>query len=133
MAKIFMAEDDALVARMYENAFKLSGHEINLAVDGEDALEKLKTIFPRPDIILLDMMMPKLSGLDVIKKIKLEEGLKEFANIPIVITTNLPKLTIAEDVEKAIQLGAIEYFLKSALDPLEFVKKIEEIISKQRK
>lgn len=132
MAKIFIAEDDALVGRMYENAFTLSGHDVSLASNGEEALEKLKTMSPKPDIILLDMMMPNLSGLDVTKKIKSEEGWKPFAEIPIMLITNLPKLTIAKDVEKAMSLGAVEYFLKSTHDPIELVKEVERIIAKRQ-
>ena len=58
-AKIFLVEDDPLMIRMYEKAFKLSGYEIEMAFDGEEAIAKLKTMDPRPTLVLLDIMMPK--------------------------------------------------------------------------
>ena len=121
---IFIAEDDPLMARLYEKAFRLSGYEINLAFDGEEAIKKIEELREnKPTIIILDIMMPKLSGFDVLKFLKQE---KDFKNIPVVVLTNLAG---KEDAEKALSMGAVLYLVKSQYDPKQVVEKIKEIIS----
>lgn len=123
MAKIFMAEDDPLMGRMYERAFKASGYELEMAFDGEATINSLKTASVLPTLILLDVMMPKLNGFDVLKQLKGEEKLK---NIPVIMLTNLAG---EADAEKALSLGAILYLVKSQYDPKQIVEKVKEIIS----
>lgn len=123
MAKIFIAEDDPLMIRMYEKAFKLSGYDVEMAFDGEEAIAKIKTIDPKPTIILLDIMMPKLSGFEVLGQIKKDANLK---NIPVIILTNLAGQA---DAEKALGMGAVMYLVKSQYDPKEVVTKVKEIMA----
>lgn len=123
MAKIFMSEDDPLMGRMYERAFKTSGYELETASDGEIALNKLKTMDSAPTVIMLDVMMPKMNGFDVLKAIKQEEKLK---SIPVIMLTNLAG---EADAEKALSLGAVLYLVKSQYDPKQIVDKVKEIIS----
>jgi len=123
MEKIFLVEDDPLMIRMYEKAFKLSGYEIEMAFDGEEALAKLQTMKPKPTLILLDIMMPKLSGFDVLRNIKQNADLK---SIPVVALTNLAG---KEDAEKALELGAVLYLVKSQYDPKQVVDKVKEILA----
>lgn len=123
MTKIFMAEDDPLMSRMYERAFRLGGHELTMAFDGEEALEKLQKIDPKPVLIMLDVMMPKVNGFDVLRQIKQDENLK---NIPVIMLTNLAG---ESDAEKALGLGAVLYLVKSEYDPKEVVEKVKEIIA----
>lgn len=123
MAKIFIVEDDPLMIRMYEKTFKLSGYEVEMAFDGEDALSRLKSGKINPTIILLDVMMPKMNGFDVLK------GLKEDANlrsVPVVMLTNLAG---ESDAEKGIGMGAVTYLVKSQYDPKQVVDKIKEILA----
>ncbi|MEK7546886.1 MAG: response regulator [Patescibacteria group bacterium] len=121
--KIFIAEDDPLMIRMYERVFRLSGYEVNLATDGEEALTKLKAIESPPTLVLLDIMMPKMNGFDVLKEMKQDEKLKK---VPVVILTNLAGQA---DAEKALSLGAVLYLVKSQYDPKEVVEKVKEIIA----
>lgn len=123
MIKIFIAEDDPLMARMYEKAFKMSGHAIEMAFDGEEAITKLKNIDPRPTVILLDIMMPKKSGFEVLAEVKKDAGLK---GIPVIMLTNLAG---KEDAEKALGMGAVLYLVKSQYDPKQVVDKVSEIIA----
>lgn len=123
MAKIFLVEDDPLMIRMYEKAFKLSGYEVEMAFDGEEAIAKLQTAKPKPTLILLDIMMPKLSGFDVLRNIKQNADLK---SIPVVALTNLAG---KEDAEKALGLGAVLYLVKSQYDPKQVVDKVKEILA----
>ena len=122
MSTLFIAEDDPLMSRMYERAFKLGGHELSMAGDGEEALAALEKMDPKPNIILLDVMMPKMSGFDVLRKIKTDEKLK---NIPVILLTNLAGQA---DAEKGLELGAVLYLVKSQYDPKQVVAKVEEII-----
>jgi DNA-binding response OmpR family regulator len=123
MAKIFMSEDDPLMGRMYERAFKTSGYELETASDGEMAVSKLKAMDAAPTVIILDVMMPKMNGFDVLKAVKQEEKLK---NAPVIMLTNLAG---EADAEKALSLGAVLYLVKSQYDPKQIVEKVKEIIS----
>lgn len=122
MAKLFIAEDDPLMIRMYERAFRLGGHELTMAGDGEEALATLGKMDPKPTLILLDIMMPKMSGFDVLRKIKEDESLKK---IPVILLTNLAG---QEDAEKGLSLGAVLYLVKSEYSPKQVMEKVEEII-----
>lgn len=123
MAKLFMAEDDPLMSRMYERAFRLGGHELVMAHDGEEALAVLQKTEEKPAVILLDVMMPKINGFDVLRKIKEDEKLK---SIPVIMLTNLAG---DSDAEKALSLGAVLYLVKSQYDPKEIVAKVKEIVA----
>jgi CheY-like chemotaxis protein len=116
-----MAEDDPLMGRMYERAFRLGGHELTLAHDGAEALEVVTTMSPQPSVIMLDVMMPKMSGFDVLAKIKHDNTLK---HIPVVMLTNLAG---KEDAEKAIAMGAYKYLVKSSYNPKQIVEEISHI------
>ena len=120
---LFLAEDDPLMSRMYERAFKSSGYDIEIAYDGEEALLKLEKMPTPPTVILLDVMMPKKNGFDVLRQIKQNDKLK---SIPVIMLTNLAG---QEDAEKALGLGAVLYLVKSQYDPKEIMNKIKEIIS----
>lgn len=121
---IFIAEDDPLMARLYEKAFRLSGYEVAMAFDGEEAIKKIESMKnSRPTVIVLDIMMPKLSGFDVLKFLKEEKDLK---SIPVVVLTNLAG---KEDAEKALSMGAVLYLVKSQYDPKQVVEKIKEIVA----
>ncbi|MDO8521378.1 MAG: response regulator [bacterium] len=123
MAKIFMAEDDPLMIRMYERAFKASGFELETAFDGEEALAKLEKMDPLPTLLLLDVMMPKKNGFDVLKAVKQNEKLK---HIPAIMLTNLAGQT---DAENAMTLGAVLYLVKSEHDPREILEKVKEVLA----
>ena len=122
MVILFMAEDDPLMGRMYERAFRLAGYELHMAFDGSEAIQKLKAMDPRPTLIMLDVMMPKMSGFEVLRTIKQDEKLK---NIPVILLTNLAG---QQDAEKGLELGAVLYLIKSQYNPKQVVEKVEEII-----
>lgn len=122
MAKLFIAEDDPLMSRMYERAFRLGGHDLTMAFDGEEALKVLPAMNPKPVLIMLDVMMPKMSGFDVLRKIKEDATLK---GIPVILLTNLAG---AQDAEKGLELGAVMYLVKSQYNPKQVVEKVEELI-----
>src|SRR5207244_4345919 len=115
MAKLFIAEDDPLMSRMYERAFKAGGHDITMAGDGEEAMQKLPTMEPKPALILLDVMMPKMNGFDVLRKLKADANLKA---VPVILLTNLAG---EADAQKGLELGAVMYLVKSQYEPKQVV------------
>lgn len=123
MVKLLIVEDDPLIARLYTEAFKLSGHEVEVAFDGEQGFQKLQEMKTKPTLILMDVMMPKMNGLQLLERIKKDPGTK---NIPVVMLTNVSD---EENVEKALNLGAVTYLVKSQYTPKEVVGKVKEIIA----
>jgi CheY-like chemotaxis protein len=128
---VFIIEDDAAIIEMYKKTFLIAGYNVATAMDGEEALKKIKGLGFVPDLILLDYKMPKLSGGQVLKKIKEDAEFKEFKNIPIVILTNLVSLENEGDLDRLMALGAVTYFIKSDCDPSKIVEEVAKIISKQ--
>ena len=125
MLQLFLAEDDPLMSRMYERAFKANGFDLKMAFDGEEAINVLKTIDPRPDVAVLDVMMPKQSGFDVLRFMKTDKNLK---SVPVVLLTNLAG---EDDAKKGLELGAVSYLVKSKYSPKEIVDMIKKIASGQ--
>ena len=118
--KILVIDDDPFILDMYVLKFKDQGFEIDTATDGKIGLEKIK-IF-KPDIVLLDVVMPKMDGFDVMKKLKEENESRAFK---ILFLTNFGQ---KEDVERGIQLGADGYIIKAHFTPSEVVVKVKEIL-----
>lgn len=117
MRKILIAEDDFFIRDIYSKVFSLSGYEVAVAVDGMDALEKIKA---QPyDMVLLDIMMPRMTGIDVLKNVRgLETPTK---GVPIFIITNLGQQNV---IEEAFKLGMDGYILKSQVTPQQIVDEI---------
>ena len=121
MAKILIVEDDPLMLRMYQKIFTLEQYEVEVATNGEEALEKVHA--GKPTIILLDIMMPKMNGLQVLDKLKSDPDTK---SIPIVMLTNLAS---EKDAENALLKGAVKYIVKSQHEPKTIVDMVKEILS----
>lgn len=124
MATFFIAEDDKFMFRLYERVFKLAGHTLEVAKDGEEAIEKLSSMSEKPAVIVLDVMMPKKNGFEVLETVKKNPSLKD---IPVVLLTNL---TGEEDKRKGLSLGATEYLIKSDHDPKIVVNKVIALAKK---
>ncbi len=122
-AKILLIEDDQLIQRMYEKIFTFEKFEVEMASDGEEGLEKARTMQPKPTVILLDVMMPKMNGMQVLEKLKLDPELK---TIPVVMLSNLAG---ENDVETALSKGAVKYIIKSEYDPKQISDIVKEIIT----
>jgi DNA-binding response OmpR family regulator len=123
--KILLAEDDLQLVDMYRRKFELEGFEVQFAEDGEKANEILDGW--KPDIALLDIMMPKVNGLDVLKHIKEKP---DYADVLTVMLTNLGNESTAEEIYK---LGATEYIVKADMTPLEVSEKVKELIKYYKK
>lgn len=117
---ILLVEDDEFLAELYATKLNLEGFEVSLAVDGEKGLRLAKEL--KPDLILLDIILPKKDGFEVLKLIKADNSLK---NIPIILLTNLSQ---KDEVQKGLDLGANDYLIKAHFMPSEVVKKIKHTI-----
>lgn len=119
-ARVLIIEDDQLIQRMYDKIFSFEKYEVITASDGEEGLEKARTT--KPTIILLDVMMPKMNGMEVLEKLKLDPDTKA---IPVIMLSNLAG---ENDVETALSKGAVKYIIKSEYDPKEVADMVEEVI-----
>ncbi len=120
MAKVLVVEDDRFLLNAYRVKLAKAGFEVQLAMDGEEALTALQTFFP--DVILLDLVMPKKDGFMTLTEIKADPKLKV---IPVIITSNLGQ---NEDVSRVMKLGAAGYMIKSDVGIEEIVTKLQEVI-----
>lgn len=118
--KILIIEDDAFLSKMYLKKFQVAGFEAEVAHDGVEGLSKVKTF--KPDLILMDILMPKLNGLEALDKLKADPATK---SIPVVMATNL---STTDDAETAIKKGAVKYIVKSEVTPAEIVKIVSSVL-----
>jgi DNA-binding response OmpR family regulator len=116
--KVLVVEDDKFLRTVLEKKLSAEDFEVISAVDGDEALEKI--ISDKPDIILLDIILPKRSGFLVLENIKKDP---EFKKVPVLVISNLGQ---EEDIKKGLSLGAIEYFVKAKVSLDDVVKKIKE-------
>ncbi|MBI2552530.1 response regulator [Candidatus Uhrbacteria bacterium] len=119
--KILIVEDDTFLAGIYANKFEKEGFEVSLATDGEAGLKAAGK--EKPDIVLLDILLPKLDGFEVLEKLKADTGLRA---IPVILLTNLGQ---KEDVDKGLKLGAADYLIKAHFMPSETVDKVKKVLS----
>ena len=120
--KILLIEDDQFLLSMYVTKFQLENFEVVSASDGIKGLELAREV--KPDIILLDILMPKLNGFEVLEKLKAG---KKTAKIPVILLTNLSQ---KDEIERGISLGADDYLIKAHFLPAEVVSKIQKVIKK---
>lgn len=120
MKKILFIEDEFELQRSVSDFLKKQGYAVVYALDGEIGLNLAQT--EKPDLILLDIILPKKDGFEVLKSIKKEERTK---NIPVIVLTNLEN---PEDVEKILSLGATTYLVKSDHDLNDILDKIKQTI-----
>lgn len=122
MAKtLLIVEDDPLMSRMYQKIFTFEKYAVVTAANGEEGLEKARSL--KPTLMLLDIMMPKMNGLQVLEKLKSDPETK---GIPIVMLTNLAG---EKDAENAMMKGAVKYIVKSEFEPKQVVNMVKEIIA----
>ena len=121
MAKILLVDDDRLMLKMYQGKFVDDGYNVEVAVDGQQGMNKALAF--KPDLILLDIMMPKVNGLEMLKNLKSNNVTKK---IPVILLTNVGGSD--EDVDRGLSLGAVAYMVKAHYDAKDVVKKVKEIL-----
>lgn len=123
--KILLIEDDPMIVRMYQRKLEKDGFKLTLSFNGEEGLAALKK--EKPDLILLDIMMPKMNGIETLKAVKADPLFKD---IPVVILTNLGDRS--EDVQKCKELGAEDYWVKANISLKEVSERIKKILTKNK-
>ena len=120
MKKILVVEDDSFLAGLVAKKLTTAGFEVSTASDGENAVKMADQV--KPDLILLDLILPGMDGFEVLEKVRKNDNLK---NIPILAFSNLSE---EKDVSKAKQLGAIDFMIKSNFTLDEVVTKVKDYI-----
>jgi CheY-like chemotaxis protein len=120
MALVLIADDDPLILRLLEVSLAGVGHSVVLATDGREALDLVRQ--EKPDILLLDGMMPELSGLEVLQALKDDKATKD---LPVVLMTALSE---RDDIAKGLELGANEYLVKP-FSPKDMIAVIDRLIT----
>src|SRR5688572_12699410 len=121
---VLLVEDDRFLRRAAEATLRQSGFTVVTAADGEEALRQAGAA--RPDIVLLDLIMPKLQGFEVLRRLKDDPAT---ATIPVIVLSNLGQ---ENDVKQAMELGATAYFIKSNLSLQELVEQVRGTLGGRR-
>lgn len=116
--KILMIEDDKFLRKIYKNKLSKSGFEFVEAINGIEGLNKV--LFEKPDLVLLDLILPRKNGFDVLIEMKRNPATKK---IPVIILSNLGQET---DIQRGLSLGAQDYLVKTDVSLSEVVNKVKE-------
>jgi len=119
--KILFIEDESALQKTFSDLLSREGYEMISALDGETGLRLAQT--KQPSLILLDLVLPKMHGFDVLKSLKKDPATQ---NIPIIVLTNLEEM---ENIEKALDLGATTYLVKANYKLEELLEKIRKALS----
>jgi len=117
---LLVVEDEEAIAQMYSDRFKMAGFDVDVAHEGEEAINKMAT--EHPNVVLMDILMPGLSGTEAVERAKANPATR---NIPIVMLTNYAE---SVDLQNALKLGATDYIIKSESSPEQVVEKIQRIL-----
>lgn len=122
-ARILLAEDDRILRKAGEASLKKKGYDVIPAIDGEDALAKARD--HKPDLVLLDVMMPNMHGFDVLLALKGDPSVRD---IPVIMLTNLEQ---PADLKRAADAGAHSYLVKSNMNLDELAARIADALSRR--
>ena len=117
--KVLLVEDELHIRELYQRVLTRAGFEVTCAIDGVEGLQLARQ---SPDIILLDIMMPKLNGIEMLKKLKADSETKE---ISVILLTNLGQESI---IREALTMGARGYIMKVRISPYDLIDKVKEFI-----
>lgn len=118
--KILLVEDDPFLSNLLKVRLQRENIDVTLARDGEEALKYLTA--NRPSLILLDLILPKKSGFEVLEKIATDPQLKD---MPVIIISNLGQTS---DIQRGKELGAVEYFVKAKISIDDLIEKVKEFL-----
>ncbi len=118
---ILLVEDDSFISGMYQTKLKNAGYTVEVIADGELAWNRLQQD-PLPDMVLLDIILPKKDGFEILEDLRKEERMK---NLPVILLTNLGQ---KPDVERGIKLGADDYIIKAHFTPSEVMERVEKAL-----
>jgi len=119
MKTILLVEDDKFLSNLLKNRLEKENFNVIHAVDGEEAVNILRTSPSKPDLVLLDIILPKKNGFEVLEEVKQD---LEFKALPIIIISNLGQ---DDDLSRGKELGATEYFIKAQTSIDDLISKIK--------
>lgn len=122
MAKILMVDDDKMLIDLYKERLGLAGFEVEIARNGEEGLAKVHEF--EPDLVLMDIMMPKVNGYEALASIKSDPKTKD---IPVIMLSALMR---DSNKSKALEAGAEDFIIKSEVMPIDIIKKIVAILGR---
>jgi len=122
MKKILLIEDEEIMIDLLQKKLIVEGYEVSTARDGEEGLKMVKKL--KPDLVLLDIIMPKKGGFEVMDEMKKDPELK---NIPIIVISNSGQPV---EIDRAQKLGAMDWLIKTEFDPQEVIEKVKKQIGK---
>lgn len=122
MKKILIVEDEKILADLLEKKLKESGYEVLLTRDGEKGLKVIQEQKTNLDLILLDIIMPKIGGFEVLEEMKKDPKL---AAIPVIVISNSGQPV---EISRALELGVKDYLIKTEFDPNEVIEKVKKQI-----
>lgn len=120
--KILLVEDEEIIISLLQKKLIKEGYEVSVARDGVEGLEKMRKI--KPDLILLDIIMPRMEGFEVMEEMQKSEELKK---IPVIVISNSGQPV---ELERAVKLGAKDWLIKTEFDPQEVLDKVIKQIGK---
>jgi DNA-binding response OmpR family regulator len=118
--KILVIEDDKFLQKIIDAKLSKEGYDVLISIDGEEGMKSIKE--NRPDLILLDIILPGINGFEVLARIKSDPSTSE---IPVIILSNLGEKV---DIDKALKMGAADYLVKAHFDPQEIIVKMEAVL-----
>ncbi len=121
---ILLIEDDAFIAGMYQTKLSTMGYDVRVAADGEQGWRELEGQLP--DLLLLDIVLPKKDGFEILEEIRRRDDMKQ---LPVILLTNLGQ---KPDVQRGLELGADDYIIKAHFTPSEVVEKIERMLQRRK-
>ena len=120
--KILLVEDDLFLIRAYQIKLENEGFELIIAKDATEGMEKVRNV--HPDLVLLDIMLPRGSGFEILEVVKKDEALQ---HIPVIILSNLGQ---QQDIDRGLTLGAVTYLIKTDVKLEDVVKTIKKYLTK---
>jgi len=124
MKKLIIIEDEETLLNLLDKKLNQEGYSVDIARDGEEGLEKIRN--NRPDLILLDIVMPKMGGFEVMEILRKDE---ELNTIPIIIISNSGQPV---ELDRAKELGVVDWLIKTDFDPQEVVDKVKKQFNKEQ-
>ena len=119
---ILIIEDDKFLRELIAQKLTKEGYKMSEAVDGEEGIKKVKE--EKPDLVLLDLILPGIDGFEVLSQIK---GDQTTSSIPVIILSNLGQ---KEDIERGLKLGAVDYLIKAHFTPGEIIEKVKTVLGR---
>lgn len=122
LIKVLIIEDEVSLLDVLQKKLEKEGYQVFAAYDGEEGLRQMEAV--KPDVVLLDIVMPRINGMEVLQKMQQS---KSMSQIPVLIISNSGEPV---EIDRALKLGAKDYIIKTEFDPQEVLEKMAKILAK---